>query len=39
VTIATAGVAALLAAGLDVTPLAGRVSYRSSANARIPLFG
>jgi cytochrome P450 len=39
VTIATAGVAALLAAGLDVAPLAGRVSYRSSANARIPLFG
>ena len=39
VTIATAGVAALLTAGLDVAPLAGRVSYRSSANARIPLFG
>lgn len=38
VTIATAGVAALLAAGLDVAPLAAPVTYRPSANARIPLF-
>lgn len=38
VTIATAGVAALLATGLDVAPLAAHVTYRASANARIPLF-
>ncbi len=36
--IATAGVEALLAAGVDPAPLARDVRYRPSANARIPAF-
>jgi cytochrome P450 len=36
--IAQAGVAALLASGLDPSTLLPRVTYRPSANARIPLF-
>jgi len=36
--IASAGVAALLDAGLDPATLPGRRTYRPSANARIPLF-
>ena len=36
--IAQAGVAALLASGLDPSALFPRVTYRPSANARIPLF-
>jgi cytochrome P450 len=39
VTIAQAGVEALLQAGLDLERLAASVTYRPSANARIPLFG
>jgi cytochrome P450 len=35
-TIAQAGVAAVLASGLDAVPLANAVTYRPSANARIP---
>ena len=36
--IAAAGVDALLAAGLDPAGLPARLTYRPSANARIPLF-
>jgi cytochrome P450 len=39
VTIAEAGIEALLQAGLDLERLASSVTYRPSANARIPLFG
>jgi cytochrome P450 len=35
-TIAQAGVAAVLASRLDAMPLADAVTYRPSANARIP---
>lgn len=38
-TIAVAGVQALISAGLPLDGLAGTVTYRPSANARIPLFG
>ncbi|HEU4370666.1 MAG TPA: cytochrome P450 [Methylomirabilota bacterium] len=38
-TIARTGVESLLAAGVDPERLAGRVTYRPSANMRIPLFG
>jgi len=38
VTIAQAGVEALIASGLDVRPLAATITYRASANARIPQF-
>jgi cytochrome P450 len=38
VTIAKAGVERALAAGVDPGPLAREVSYRPSANVRIPLF-
>ncbi|HEX3128002.1 MAG TPA: cytochrome P450 [Thermoanaerobaculia bacterium] len=37
-TIAQAGVEAMLRAGLDLEALAGRFTYRPSANGRIPLF-
>jgi cytochrome P450 len=37
-TIAGAAVEALLAAGVDPAPLVGSVTYRPSANTRIPLF-
>ena len=36
--IAQAGVSQLLTAGVDLAPLAGRLRYRPSANARIPEF-
>ena len=39
VTIAQAGIETLLHAGLDFERLATSVTYRPSANARIPLFG
>lgn len=39
VTIATAGVEALLLAGIDPARLSERYAYRPSANARIPIFG
>lgn len=39
VTIVQAGIEALLHAGLDLERLATSVTYRPSANARIPLFG
>lgn len=38
-TIAQVGVERLLAAGVDPDDLAGRMTYRPSANTRIPLFG
>jgi len=38
-TIAEAGVAALLQAGLDIGALAGPVAYRPSVNVRMPLLG
>jgi cytochrome P450 len=38
VTIAQAGVSALLASRLDLSALPARMTYRPSANARIPLF-
>jgi len=38
-TIARAGVEALLAAGVDPERLAGTVTYRPSANTRVPIFG
>jgi cytochrome P450 len=38
-TIATAGVARLLSAGFDPTALAGPVTYRASANTRVPMWG
>ncbi len=38
-TIATAGVEALLGAGVDPARLAERYAYRPSANARVPMFG
>lgn len=38
VTIAQAGVAALLASRLDISALPARLTYRPSGNARIPLF-
>jgi cytochrome P450 len=37
-TIATAGVRAVLAGGVEPERLAGRVSYRPSANTRVPIF-
>lgn len=37
--IAQAGVAALLAAGVEPTRLAERITYRPAPNTRIPLFG
>lgn len=39
VTIAQAGIEALLQAGLDLDRLATSVTYRPSANVRIPIFG
>ena len=39
VTIAAAGVQALIAHGLDIAALDGPVEYRRSVNSRIPLFG
>ena len=39
VTIATAGVAALLAAGVNPERVTGAPRYRPSANTRVPLFG
>ena len=39
VTIATAGVAALLAAGVTPERVAAEPTYRPSVNTRIPLFG
>ena len=38
-TIAQVGVERLLAAGLDPDALVGAITYRPSANTRIPLFG
>jgi cytochrome P450 len=38
-TLAWTAVAAVLAAGVEPARLAGRVTYRPSANTRIPLFG
>jgi cytochrome P450 len=38
VTIATAGVARLLEAGLNVSELAGPHAYRSAPNTRVPIF-
>jgi cytochrome P450 len=38
VTIAQAGIEALLRAGVDLEGLAENVTYRPSANCRIPLF-
>jgi cytochrome P450 len=39
ISIATAGVQALLAHGIDAVALGGSVQYRPSVSARIPLFG
>jgi hypothetical protein len=36
--IATAGVRQLLAVGVEPERLAGRVTYRPSANTRVPVF-
>jgi hypothetical protein len=38
ITIAQAGIEALLQAGVDLKGLAENVTYRPSANCRIPLF-
>jgi len=38
-TIATAGVARLLSAGFDPATLVGPVTYRASANTRVPIWG
>lgn len=38
ITIAQAGIEALLQAGIDLERLAENVTYRPSANTRIPLF-
>ena len=38
-TIAAAGVEPILGSGVDLERLAERVTYRPSANVRVPLFG